>query len=563
MSLLIAIALAASVPPATENPRAAERGLVVCVEPRAARAGVEALRAGGNAIDAAVATALCLAVTHPEAGNLGGGGFIVARMAKTGECFTVDFRETAPKLAAPGMFLDASGNIDKEKAGHGWAVVGTPGSPMGLWTAHRRAGKLPWKDVVQPAVELAEKGFIVDAYLARGLARMEKPFVRYGEPAKLFLKPEGKAPAAGETLRQPDLARTLTLLRDLGPDGFYRGEVAAKLEAAMKASGGLVRAEDLAAYKAALRAPVRGTYRGCEVISMPPPSSGGVTMLLMLNILEGFDLKAAGPQTAASTHLLAEAMKRGFCERARHLGDPDFVSMPLDRLLSKDYAAKLRAGIRLDRAAKPEEIGPELAPPPEGANTTHLSAVDGEGNMVALTTTLEDSYGARVAAPGTGFLLNNEMHDFNLRPGWTDRQGNVGTPANQVAPGKRMLSSMTPTLVLKNGKPFLAIGSPGGRTIINTVLQTLVNVVDHGMTIQAAVDAGRIHQQWLPEAVRVEKRLPVSLDAELRKLGHVLPDRKSGGGANQGDCHSILIDPATGAFLPGVDRRLRGSAWGY
>jgi gamma-glutamyltranspeptidase/glutathione hydrolase len=541
------------------------KGLVVCVEPHAAEVGRTILQQGGNAIDAAVATAFALAVTHPEAGNIGGGGFIVARDPRTRDVFAVDFRETAPKAATPTMFLDAAGDIDRKKSGFGWLVVGVPGSPKGLWTAHQKAGRLPWKSIVDPAVKLASNGIPLDDYLVRALNNHARRFRSYGGDGGRIFAPE-KPFAKGDVWKQPDLAHTLELIRDHGPDGFYRGETAAKIEAAMKQFGGLVTQDDLANYRAVLRRPVSCLYRGYEVVSMPPPSGGGVALIEMLNILEGFPLPSMKPDDPKRFHLAAESMKRAFADRARHLGDPDFLPIPVEKLTSKEHAASLRQTISMTRATPADKVGFEFftnAIDSERQQTTHFSVVDGEGGMVACTTTLEDAFGSHCVAPGTGFLLNNEMHDFNLKPGLTDRAGNVGTPPNLVAPGKRMLSSMTPTLVFKDGKPFLVLGSPGGRTIINTVLMTLTNVIDHGMDVQAAVDFGRIHHQWMPDELRIEARLPASLDEALRAMGHKVVGRKSNAPYKQGDCHAIFIDPDSGAFRAGVDQRLRGAAAGF
>lgn len=542
------------------------KGLVVCVEPHAAEVGKSMLQQGGNAVDAAVATAFALAVTHPEAGNIGGGGFIVARNGATKEVFTVDFREMAPKAATPTMFLDAAGNIDKKKSGYGWLVVGVPGSPMGLWTAHQKAGKLPWKSVVKPAVKLAADGFPLDDYLVRTLNRNAKRFRSYGgDGGRLFAPETGFA--KGSIWKQPDLAHTLELIRDHGPDGFYRGETAAKIEAAMNQFGGLVTQEDLGNYKAVVRPALSGTYRGHQIVSMPPPSGGGIALIEMLNILERFSMPEMRPDDPKRFHFAAEAMKYAFADRARHLGDSDFGDVPVDLLTSKRHADRQCVHILSGQATPAIAIGGDLLiqtlQPPESDHTTHFSVVDGEGGMVSCTTTLEDAFGSHCVAPGTGFLLNNEMHDFNLKPGYTDRKGNVGTPANNIAPGKRMLSSMTPTLVFKDGKPFLVLGSPGGRTIINTVLMTLTNVIDHQMDVQSAVDFGRIHHQWMPDELKIEGRLPASLDEALKKMGHHVAERKPGAESKQGDCHAILIDPKTGALRPGVDHRLRGAAAGY
>lgn len=539
-----------------EDPVSVRGGLVVCVDPIAARIGAAILADGGNAIDAAVAASFALAVTFPEAGNIGGGGFLVAWMQRADDCFTVDYRETAPALARPDMFLDGKGHVDKSKSEIGWLVVGVPGSPMGLWTAHRRAGRLDWRRLVAPAVQLAFDGFVVDAALAKDLTAQRHAFARMGEPARVYFA-NGAPPAAGERLKLPQLAASLTRIMKSGPDGFYRGETANLIDRAMRQNGGLVRCEDLAAYRAVVRAPVRGGYRGHEIVSIGPPSGGGVALIEMLNILEGLPLRELGDRSPVSAHYLVEAMKRAYYDRAKFLGDPDFVSLPVTRLLSKRHAASWRSTIGVD-ATVSASFGNDILTPENDA-TTHLSVIDGDGNAVAVTTTLEGSFGAKVIAPGTGFLLNNEMHDFNVWPGHTTTRGDVGTAANLIAPGKRMLSSQTPTLVLKDRKPLLVLGSPGGRTITNTVLQVIVNVIDHRMPIQQAVNAPRLHHQWQPDEVRIEPGFAVEIADGLRQRRHVIRTAKE----KQGDCHAIYIDPMTGLRTPGVDRRRRGAAVGF
>lgn len=542
-------------PRAEENPTACRGGLVVSVDRHASRIGAEVLARGGNAIDAAVATALALAVTHPAAGNLGGGGFIVARLVN-GEAFAVDFRETAPRAATAAMFLGAEGKPDPAKYDIGWLTVGVPGSPMGLWMAHLKGGRLPWADLVRPARELAAGGFVVDHVLAKSLARESGDFHRFGEPARVYFGPAEKPPAAGDTLRLGDLAKTLGHLEKHGPDGFYKGPVAEAIDKAMRENGGLVRKEDLAEYRAVIRKPVRGHYRGHDIISVPLPSSGGITIIESLNILSGYDLMALG-RSVATTHLMIETTKRSFLDRARFLGDPDFTAIDETTLLSPKRASDWRKSIT-DRATASRRLGADLFQPKESDQTTHLSVIDREGAMVSLTTTLEGNYGAKVMAPGTGFLLNNEMHDFNIWPGVTDESGHIGTPANGIEPGKRMLSSQSPTLVLKDGRPFLVIGSPGGRTIISTVLETIVNVIDHRLPIQDAIDAARWHHGWMPDIVQLERRAPKEWEDGLAARGHQV--RRIGA---QGDCHAILIDPSTGRYIPGVDRRIRGAAFGF
>lgn len=540
-----------------KDPKSVKQGLVVSIDPIASRVGAEILQQGGNAVDAAVATAFALAVTHPEAGNLGGGGFMVVRLAQNNECFAVDYRETAPKLATPTMFLDDKGNVDPEKVEIGWVVVGVPGSPHGLWTAHQKAGRLPWKKVVEPAIALAAEGFTVDEYLSRGLASQQKDFQRFKEPARVYFGENSEPPAPGSRLKLPDLAQTLRLIAEHGASGFYEGPTADRIDAAMRSSGGLVRKSDLADYRALIREPVRGEYRGFEIVSICPPSSGGVALITMLNILEGYDLRKSGHNSPLTLHLMAEAMKRAYYDRAKYLGDPDFTDIPVDRLLSQEHGDQWRAGIG-DKATPSIQLGADILSAGESDSTTHFSVIDRDGNMVSNTTTLEGSYGAKVIAPGTGFLLNNEMHDFNVQPGTTDETGKVGTKPNLIAPGKRMLSSQTPTLVLREGKPFLVLGSPGGRTIINTVLQVILNVVDHQMPIQEAVDAGRVHHQWLPDVLSLESRVSKEVIAPLQERGHQV--RQVG---KQGDCHAIWIDPEAGAYAPGVDRRRRGGAYGF
>lgn len=538
------------------DPQRVKGGLVVSIDPIASKVGAQILLDGGNAVDAAIATSFALAVTHPEAGNIGGGGFMVVRLAKNNECFAVDYRETAPKRATPTMFLGDNGQVDPEKVNIGWLVVGVPGTPHGLWTAHQKAGSLPWKDLVMPAVKLARDGFVVDDYLSRGLASQEKDFRRFEEPARVFY-PDGKPPKSGSMLKQPDLAETLERIAEEGPRGFYEGETAARIDAAMRKFGGLVTTEDLASYKAVLREPVRGTYRDLQIVSICPPSSGGISLINMLNILEGYDLRKSGHNTPQTIHLLAEAMKRAYYDRAKYLGDPDFVEIPVQKLLSKEHATKWRQSIG-QTATSAVELGADLLQPAESPSTTHFSVIDRVGNMVSTTTTLEGSYGAKVMAPGTGFLLNNEMHDFNVKPGETNESGLIGTPPNLIEPGKRMLSSMTPTLVLKDNQPYLVVGSPGGRTIINTVLQVILNVVDHQMPIQQAVDAGRLHHQWLPDTIVLENRIPETVVAPLEQMGHRV--RRT---SKQGDSHAIFIDPESKDYVPGVDRRRRGGAYGF
>jgi gamma-glutamyltranspeptidase/glutathione hydrolase len=547
---LLLTAPSAAQPPASQ-PVEARNGLVVCISPPAADVGVEALKKGGNAVDAAVATAFALAITWPEAGNIGGGGFmLVAPPGREPTCF--EYRETAPAAATRDLFADGTVTNRDHK------TTGVPGTVRGLALAHQKYGKLPWKDVVMPAVRLAEEGFTVNAPLARRLNRvLAEPRTTNAEFKRVYGKPGGGAWQAGDTMVLKDLGRTLRLIAENGPDAFYSGELAELLEKEMKAGGGLITKADLAAYRAKERKPVHTTYRGHDVYGPPPPSSGGVALAQMLNVLENYDLKKHGRWSPEVSHLMIEAMKRAYCDRARFLGDPDFVKVP-DHLTSKAYARKLAAGIDLLKATPSEKLAPEITLAGEGESTTHFSVIDRDGMAVSNTTTLENSFGNRVVVRGAGYLLNNEMTDFNPRPGVTTRAGLIGTPPNQVEPGKRMLSSMTPTLVLKDGKPVLVTGSPGGRTIINTVLCVVVNTIDFDMPVQDAVAAPRLHHQWFPDAARFEgvKQHP-DLVAKLKAMGHEVTAHQ------QGDAHTIRVDPKTGAYLGAADRRIDGKAAGY
>jgi len=528
---------------------------VVSVDPIASNIGIEILKEGGNAVDAAVATAFALAVTWPAAGNLGGGGFMLIYL-KNGEATAIDYREKAPEKATPRMFLNDKGEVDANKSGVGYLVVGVPGTVKGLWEASRRHGKLDWKTLVEPAVKLARDGFVVDEVLARSLRSQAVEMDAFPEFGRVFRKADGKNYyQAGETLRQPDLARTLQLIHDLGPNGFYRGEVARKFVDDIQANGGIITLKDLANYEAKIRTPLRSTYRGYEIIGMPPSSSGGTTVIQMLNILEGYDLGSMKRREASTIHLLAETMRAGFYTRAKYLGDTDFVKVDLPKLTSKRFAETLRANVNTEHATSSLSLGKDIITRGEGSSTTHFSVVDAEGNAVSNTYTLEDLYGSRVIPKGAGFLLNNEMHDFNMNPGVTDTRGLIGTNPNLIQPGKRMLSAMAPTIVLKDKRPFLVTGSPGGRTIINTVLQVIVNVIDFKMEVQAAVDEPRIHHQWLPDVIAMERPLE-PITASLCAMGN-----RTRLVSTQGDAHSILIKE--GKKYAGVDHRTRGGTAGY
>ena len=530
--------------------------MVVSANELSSEIGVEIMKQGGNAVDAAVATAFALAVTHPTAGNIGGGGFLVYRPDE-GEPITYDFREMAPKASYPEMWLE-NGEYSFEKHHRSYWSVGVPGTVAGLYLAWQDHGSLPWKQLVQPAIDLAHKGIVVSHGLSSSLERVLPRMEKYPASFSKFTH-KGKAYEPGDIWKQPDLAASLRRIAKDGPDGFYRGKTAKLIVAEMQANDGLITLEDLANYKAKKRSPVRGNYRGYEIISMPPPSSGGTTLIEMLNILEAFPLKDMGFGSANSLHVMTEAMRRAFEDRARFLGDPDFnQDMPLDKLLSKSYASTLRSTIKLNTASvSPLEHFQQAFESPE---TTHFSVVDTERNAVALTYTLESSYGSGIVVSGAGFLLNNEMGDFNAAPGLTNDQGLIGTPANLAEPGKRMLSSMTPTILEKDGELFMVTGTPGGRTIINTVMQTIINVVDHEMNAQAAVDAGRIHHQWMPDLLYYEKQQfsPDTLKG-LKNRGHTLMERK-----NQGSAEVIVHNVEEGLLEGGVDRRVPdGGASGW
>lgn len=534
---------------AANGPQYASQGMVVSQNALASEAGAQVLREGGNAIDAAVATAFALAVTHPTAGNIGGGGFLIHRPAK-GDAQTYDFREKAPAAAHPEMWLDEAGNYDYEKHHSSHLAVGVPGTVAGLYLAWQDGGTLPWARLVAPAIALARDGFTVTHGLARSLNTTGmRRFEPYPASVAQFTK-DGTPYEAGDRLVQRDLAATLQRIAEAGPKGFYEGETADLLVKEMAANGGIITHDDLKAYEAVRRAPILGSYRGYEIIGMPPPSSGGVTMVQMLNVLEGYDLSASGFGSARTLHLMTEAMRRGYANRARYLGDPDFnPDMPLMELLSKDYADLLRGSID-ESTASVSDPG-SFTWGYESPETTHFSVVDGARNAVSVTYTLEYSYGSGIVVPGAGFLLNNEMGDFNGKPGLTDTRGLIGTPPNVAEPGKRMLSSMSPTIVAKDGALFMVTGSPGGRTIINTTLQTILNVVDHGMNAQAAVDAGRIHHQWLPDRISYEAQLfsPDTVKL-LEALGH-----ETRAQSRQGVAEVIVVNPETGVLEGGVDGR--------
>ena len=550
MRLILSLGLLGLAPTHGAEPTFFSHAAVVSQDKIASQVGADILRRGGNAMDAAVATAFALAVTHPAAGNIGGGGFLVFRAAN-GEAVTYDFREKAPAAAHAKMFL-RDDQYDADLHHHHHLSVGVPGTVAGLHLAWQEHGRLPWPELVQPAVQLAHDGFMVSTGLARSL-KSARPLLAKHPAALAQFTRQGVPYEAGETLIQPELARSLGRIAGDGPAGFYEGVTAALIEQEMQAHGGIITRADLKNYRAVKRTPLRGTYRGCEILSMPPPSSGGVTLVEMLNILEGYDLRRAGAGSVTNIHRVVEAMHRAFADRAQYLGDPDFnPDLPLARLTSKEHAAALRKTISPARASVSSPTN--FAWPPESKETTHLSVVDSNRHAVALTYTLEQSYGSGIVVPGAGFLLNNEMGDFNAAPGLTTTNGLIGTAPNLAAPGKRMLSSMTPTIVTRDGRLLLVTGSPGGRTIINTVLLTILNVVDFEMNAQAAVDAPRFHHQWLPDRILHERGgFSSKLLQSLRQRGHTLTESGSQGAAE------IIVVNGAGKLETGADQRAADS----
>ena len=540
-------------------PVTARHGMVASQEKRATRIGVEVLEQGGNAVDAAVAVGFALAVTHPIAGNIGGGGFMVVYLADRHQSAAIDYRETAPQATTRDVFLDDKGEADPRKSRDSGLAVGVPGTVAGLWLAHERygSGKFTFAQLIAPAIRLARDGIAVEDDLADSLPRAQLRLVRWPSSAKIFLRPDGVALGRGDRLVQADLAASLDAIAQNGPRGFYEGPIAEKIVASVRAAGGVMTTDDLKNYRATLRQPVTGSYRGYDIVSMPPPSSGGVHLVEMLNVLELYPLGDLGFGSAAALHLMIETMKRAYADRAEFMGDPDVVDVPVARLTSKSYAAELRASIDPDRARASRDIRAGQPVPLEGNHTTHFSVVDGFGNAVANTYTLNLNYGVGLVADGTGILLNNELDDFAAKPGAPNAFGLVGGAANAPGPGKRPLSSMSPTIVLKDGKPFLVTGSPGGSTIITTVLQVTTDVIDFKQHIAQAVAAPRIHHQWLPDQVFAEQDVPSDTIRQLESRGHTVMTRPKWGSAN-----SILVTPD--GFFGAADPRTRGaSAQGF
>jgi gamma-glutamyltranspeptidase/glutathione hydrolase len=537
--------------------------MVASQEALASTVGRDILAAGGNAVDAAVATGFALAVTLPRAGNLGGGGFMMIHMAgadgAAGETHALDYRELAPAGATRDMFLDEAGNADSNKSRYTGLAIGVPGTVAGLAAAHERfgSGSFTLAELIAPAIGLARDGFPVSDDLAGSLKSVHARLSGDPDAAAIFYKPDGGFYRTGDILRQPQLAASLERIAREGASGFYEGPIAEAVAARVQSAGGSMSVEDLARYEAKWRKPVTGTYRGYGIASMPPPSSGGVHIVEMLNMLEPHDIAASGFGSARTMHLMAEAMKRAYADRSEYLGDPDFVDVPVDGLTSKDYARQRMSDFDPERAAAASEIRPGDPAPGESNETTHFSVIDKNGNAVSNTYTLNFSYGVGMVASGTGILLNNELDDFSAKPGVPNAYGLIGGDANAVAPRKRPLSSMSPTLVFQDGRPVIATGSPGGSRIITTTLQVILNVVDHGMNIAEASAAPRMHHQWLPDEIRVEEGFSPDTLKLLEGMGHAVAEKTT-----MGSTQSVMVVP--GGLAGASDPRRQGSlAIGY
>jgi gamma-glutamyltranspeptidase/glutathione hydrolase len=543
---------------ASREPVRARRGMVASADAYASRAGVRILEQGGNAVDAAVAVGFALAVTYPSAGNIGGGGFMVIRLADGRET-TIDYREAAPAAASRDMFLDDRGDPVPDRSRLGPLAVGIPGTVAGLALAQRKYGHLSLAQVMAPAIALARDGFTLTWHGAALLESHQSLLARFPATARALLRPDGSAPAPGERLAQSDLADTLEEIAAHGADAFYRGRIADLVAGEMARTGGLITKADLAGYQAVERPPLSGTYRGHRIVSMGPPSSGGVALLQLLNILEAYPLAEYGHNSSRTMHLVVEAERRVYADRSEWLGDPAFFRVPVAGLVAKAYAARLRATIVPTRATPSREVAPGRPRDFEPSQTTHYSVVDAEGNAVSTTTTLNGAYGSGQMVTGAGFLLNNEMDDFSAKPGAPNMFGLTGGEANAIAPGKRMLSSMTPAIVLRDGRTWLVVGSPGGGRIITTVLQVIVNAIDHGMDLQQAVDAPRFHHQWQPDEVRLERLgFPADVVTALEAMGHTTRVDDDMGGVQ-----AAAIDSTTGVRLGATDPREDGAATGY
>ncbi|WND01455.1 gamma-glutamyltransferase [Temperatibacter marinus] len=540
------------------HPVMARKGMVVAQEKHATEAGYAMIAQGGNAIDAAVATGFALAVTYPQAGNIGGGGFLLAYIAKEDKVIALDFREMAPGSAHRDMFLKEDGSVDRRKAMFSAHSSGVPGTVKGLIQAHKKYGSLPLQTVMGPAIKLAEEGFLMPWGIASSIAGRMKRLSADKDTARYFFKADGSAYEAGELFVQKDLAKTLQSIADKGADGFYRGWVADKIVEKMKETGGIISHEDLKNYKAVERTAVRSPYRGYEVVSMPPPSSGGVHIVQMMNVLEGYDLRSFGHNSADYIHTVTEAMKHAYADRSEYLGDPDYWDVPVEKLTSKAYAAQIRAKIMSEKATPSQDIKPGMHMVAESPQTTHLSSMDAAGNAVSLTYTLNFSYGNGMSVGGAGFLLNNEMDDFSAKPGVPNGFGLLGGEANAIAAGKRPLSSMTPTMVLKEGKPFFVTGSPGGSRIINAVLQTILNTTDFNMGAASAVSVPRFHHQWMPDEILVESGISIDTIRILQSRGQNIDPYKKGGWRTIGAVQAIMRTP-DGLMHGAADPRRQGA----
>ncbi len=557
--LLLSLVITPAGQAASRAPSRGKNGMVASVSEIASNVGVEIMKRGGNAIDAAVAVGLALAVVWPEAGNIGGGGFMMIRLAD-GKAVAIDYREMAPAAAHRNVYLDAQGNYIENSSTVGHRAAGVPGTVAGFALALQKYGKLKWADVCEPARKLAADGFPVWYQLETSLKASSKNLAQFPESKRIYLR-NGKPYEDGEVFKQPELAATFTRLIKNGPREFYEGETARLIAASMKKNANSwMTMEDLKKYQAKEREPLRTIYRGYDIITMPPPSSGGIALIEMLNILSRYNLKEMGFNSSRELHVKTEAMRRAFADRSEFLGDTDFVKVPVKGLVSKKYADTVAATINLERASTSEEIKHGQPAAYESTETTHFTVVDKDGNVATNTYTLNGSFGCFATVEGAGILLNNEMDDFAAKPGTPNAYGLIQGENNAVAAGKRPLSAMTPTVVLKDGKLWFALGSPGGPTIINTVLQTLINVIDHGMTIQQAVDAPRIHHQWMPDQLRFEPMgIVADVKDKLQAMGHKLTDRPS----YMGDCEAIMIEDKTGVRLGASDPRRGGKAVGY
>ena len=550
---LAVLSMVLSLPVWAAQPVRGRKGMVVTREPRATEAGLKILESGGNAVDAAVGVGFALAVTHPSAGNIGGGGFMLIRLADGSTTF-LDFRERAPQAASRNMYLDASGKATQDSV-IGYRASGVPGSVAGFEYAAKKYGRKPWAELVHPAVELASKGVTLSWSEANQMENAARGLETFPESKRIFLN-GGNYYRMGDRFVQADLGRTLERIEKQGARDFYQGETARLLATDMKEHGGLITEADLVAYKVIERAPLSGKYRGYDIITSPPPSSGGVGILQMLGVLEGTGYEKGGAGSAEAVHYMAEAMRRYFADRAEHLGDPDFVKVPLATLLDPAYISKLRASIDPEQATPSSAIHAAIVSDRESNQTTHYTIADGEGNLALVTFTLNGSYGSKVTATGLGFLLNNEMDDFAADPGKPNMFGLVQGENNAIQAHKTPLSSMAPTIVLKDGKPYLALGSPGGPTIVNTVLEVLVNVIDFGMNVQDAVNWPRFHHQWLPDQLQIERGYSPDTIALLEKRGYTIRRVNA-----QGECAAIMMEDG---WLEGAaDPRTEGTAAGY